>query len=503
MLRTVIDVLRRHGVSDVKTVACAAASQRAPQQPIVTLWPCHLGAYLGTDKWLSRDRALDAVWRRTAPANYKTVRTAWQARGRKARRTTAKAVYDVAAGAGGGTAAVAGPGSQDDALDPFPNVKTAEDVKAFTRTHSKRDVQKLYRTKGVVGEADTVQLLQLQLQGTVEARNFGVWYSPGEDVGGPRETLASVAGLGGPIVDPGPYQLVGAVDVMVRRDSDGASIPVEIKTRVGGGVVDPPPYAELLQLQAYLRSLQAPYGLHVQRRLGSTHLHTVRVDRDDALWARAVQPQLDAFVCDVRRLLRGAVADEDLRHRVLLAGLDGEGDTDYVVPLDMPVSSPSPSPSPPPSLPTPPPPPPPACVRPKKRPRQEHLTVSPVCVPTAAVVLAKFWMVAAAPDPVSIAHVNPGDVLPLACTPDGTGVVVGTGDPKLPDSVAAAVARLLQASGDRCCVRSTVISRSTGTLNMFTTVRGPEDVRDTVTALVEGIKAATASVPKRTRRSAK
>ena len=320
----------------------------------------------------ARNQALGRLWQEVAPASFFAARDTWEARGRRPRRLTSKDLMAAAAADAARTASAADPtastvqagatasededgatdtdtdteGVQDDA---FPEVRTAADVAQYRLKHTPAQTLKLYRAKGVVEEAVTINLLRRLLRdrgavpgvgargrdahdvptgGRVTHVSSSLWWTP---VGGPqgfmpRESAEGAARDGppgprgaatlpGPVVDPGPFAVVGRVDCAIALET-GAQVPVEIKTRMGP-LFPQIPHAEKLQLQAYIQCLRAPWGLHVQRSMGSDAVSCVRVDRDDALWTSEVLPGLRRFACDVRRLLRGSLIDEELRHTVL------------------------------------------------------------------------------------------------------------------------------------------------------------------------------------------
>jgi hypothetical protein len=93
---------------------------------------------------------------------------------------------------------------------------------------------------------------------------------------------------------------------------------VEIKTRMAS-IPECMPAHDALQVLTYLEMTRAPRAMYVQRRAHTAELRVQHINRDPALWEAAMAPRVRAFVCDVRRLLRGAPQDEGLRHRALAA----------------------------------------------------------------------------------------------------------------------------------------------------------------------------------------
>jgi hypothetical protein len=103
---------------------------------------------------------------------------------------------------------------------------------------------------------------------------------------------------------------------------------VEIKTRMSPRSMGVHP-KERLQLQAYIHAMNAPWGLHVQNVLNTKHLIETVIDRDDVHWNTVVVPAVEAFVCDIRRLIHGTDADanQELVKEVLAAAREVRRET--------------------------------------------------------------------------------------------------------------------------------------------------------------------------------
>ena len=110
----------------------------------------------------------------------------------------------------------------------------------------------------------------------------------------------------------------GEVDGWLEATDTAEQTIVEIKLRLRQ-IQAHPPASDLLQLQTYLHINSAAAAYYVQGLYGSEELRVQRVLRDDHLWEHTILPGLRAFVCDVRKLLRGCPEDIPLRESVLLA----------------------------------------------------------------------------------------------------------------------------------------------------------------------------------------
>lgn len=283
-------------------------------EPTVELWPSEVNAYLGyKGGFLTRTEALARVWRRTNDANFTAAREQWLARGRVPRKQSVK--RDGAAdGASGGSDSLA---RQLECLrDPYPKVLTPEDVDRFRAAHSPEDVSRLYRSKGRTMEPYIVSLFEDKVKQPVLLRNTALYWSDAMEGAGVIGAK-SCARPPGPILDPGEFVLKGEVDGAI-MDGPKQYAPVECKLRLKAPTTGVPT-SELLQIQAYLAALNAERGFHVQHVLGTHEVLHHTVWRNRSLWTNTVMPALRKFVCDVRRLLRGDLTDEALRHEVLYA----------------------------------------------------------------------------------------------------------------------------------------------------------------------------------------
>lgn len=267
-------------------------------EAVVTLWASEVAAYLDRDTYHSRLQMLGRVWRRANDACVEEVRRQWLARGRRPRVTAPDEITPVI-----------------HQHDPFPDIRTAAEAQAFCAHSSAGQRAKLYMAKGTLLEEDTSNLLAQQLAQPVVLRNSSsVWSAA---TGAVRPAAArTVRGLG-PINEPGQYVIHGEVDGWL-LDPPYANVIVEYKLRMRG-VKQAVPERDVLQIQTYLAMHGADKALHVQRTFGTDELKITTILRDTVTWDAVIRPGLDAFVCDIRRLLRGALEDEPLRHAVLSA----------------------------------------------------------------------------------------------------------------------------------------------------------------------------------------
>jgi hypothetical protein len=267
----------------------------------VVLWPSEVLGYLGNDGYISKNALLGRVWQRTHESSYRAALEQWLQRGRRASRTEDPSTIPACR----------------QVPDEFPSVKTAEDFARFKAGASHAVVQRLIVTKGRALEEDTARLLAGTLRQPIQHRNVATYWrsdvSRACSLGGvSRRTLRPP----GPITKPGPYVLVGEVDGWLSQPPH-ENVVVEFKLRMGE--VNPtPPLRDVLQIQAYLEMNNVERGLHVQRKFGTDTLVIASIARDREAWATRVIPGLDAFVCQVRALLRGAMEDDQLRHQVLM-----------------------------------------------------------------------------------------------------------------------------------------------------------------------------------------
>ncbi len=284
-------------------------------EPTVTLWSSEIGAYMGRDTWTSKLQALAKVWRRTHEPSYREAHVLWLARGQKPLRVTSKQVMaallrDDETDVGGG-----GDKKRKRCMpsNKYFKVQTVADVVDFRARQTPKDVLALYKEKGVLLEEDTAQLFSRITGHAVEMRNAGVTWSPDGSVGALRE-CPSVRPVG-PILDPGAYTIVGEVDGVLCAPPPHGNTPVEIKVRMCG-IPATIPFKDVAQVHSYMAMLGATQAFHVQRAFATDEVKTTTVQWNAALWDKEITPALEAFVCDVRKLLRGALSDEQLRHDV-------------------------------------------------------------------------------------------------------------------------------------------------------------------------------------------
>ncbi len=283
----------------------------AVNEPIIKLWPAEVAAYMGKDSRMSRDEALAAVWRRTHETSMLKVHKEWVARGKTARRITSAEV-EARVFTGGPAVATAGPNNFR-----FTHIQTREDLQAFcgNAATSKASIQSLYLEKGRTGEDETAALLARLVDQDLALRNSASYWRPG--VGAVAMDRAHVVRLPGPITDPGPYAFMGEVDGWLTEEPF-KDVIVEMKTRMNG-IPETIPIKDILQLQTYMMMHDKERSLHVQRAFATSIVVVNEIKRNKELWASTIEPALVQFVCDIRKLLRGSVEDELIRHRVLSA----------------------------------------------------------------------------------------------------------------------------------------------------------------------------------------
>jgi hypothetical protein len=240
----------------------------------VVIYPTELGAILGCDRFESRLKMLAAKWRATDPRGFRL------------------AMVGRIAGTGGtGGTAIAG----------RPRCAGVHNEAAVLRLLAANS------TAGVTEVTSTSRPMwwRTRLLDGVAEGGLGC-YQQQQQQQTPTEDP----------IEPGPYVISGEVDAVVRTKDCPIDVPVEIKTR--GSAMSLGVYPrERLQLQAYIQAMDAPWGLHVQNVLGTTTVVETRVPRDDEEWNTRVVPAVEAFVCDVRRVVRNCAADAELIRAVL------------------------------------------------------------------------------------------------------------------------------------------------------------------------------------------
>jgi len=270
---------------------------RARTEPSVTLWASEIGSYINQDAWMSRDRALAKVWRRTNDSHFLDVQSLWRAHGCRF------------------------PTSADDyvssqLMDPFSHLQTVEDIENFRKIATPADIIKMYRTKGVLKEEAVAAMFSESIQQPVMLRHAAVEWRSATQTSHDMLPLTTVRAPG-PVDDPGHYTLVGQVDGWLTSHPYAGTV-VEIKVRMDH--IPPfPPDRDVMQVQAYMHINNAEECIYVQNLFGTRVLQTMHFYRDRKYWDCVIKPGLDAFVCDIRRLLRGSPEDVVLRHRVLAA----------------------------------------------------------------------------------------------------------------------------------------------------------------------------------------
>lgn len=326
LTKTVLDAVQRMVEDEVKrrmmqpaTSASEPALEADAPQPAparseatVVLWSSEIASYMNADSWQTRVQALGKVWKRTHECSFRDAREKWLLRGQKPMFVTNKQLLAEATAAADPDTEVK---KKKYAVDPYVGVQTAADVEKFKLEKSSREVLNLYKTKGKLLEEDTARLFEKVIGQPVDHRNAGVIWEPG--FSGLRRTLS--VRPAGPIVDPGPFVIMGELDGCLLQPPF-ENVPVEFKLRMGSkGISDTIPYRDILQVQSYMEIMGADKALHVQRAFGSQAVITTTVEKDQHMWDTKICPAIEGFVCDVRKLLRGSLADEEFRHVVLAA----------------------------------------------------------------------------------------------------------------------------------------------------------------------------------------
>jgi len=268
-------------------------------EAIIPLWASEVGSYMGEDSWHPRCKSLGRVWRRTNDAHFMAVLDAWKSNGRQFGSASSSAAPNLA--------------------DPFPDVRNAADVAAFRKGCTPADALRLYKTKGHLFEDSLAAMLGEELGQPVELRNTAVSWRADS---GATASIATSVRPPGEITDPGVFTIVGEVDGWLLHPPHANTI-VELKLRMQR-LPPSPPRRDVAQVQTYMAIYDVNETLYVQSVLGTEEIHVTKMSRDRRAWETEMLPSIRQFVCDIRRLLRGDVADMALRHEVLNAV-----DTDY------------------------------------------------------------------------------------------------------------------------------------------------------------------------------
>lgn len=294
--------------AEVKRQLGSAVPVPRSAEVTVVLWSSEIAAYLGDDAWLSRPQILAKVWKRSHEGSYRDAHDKWLLRGKKPLRLTNKQILSE----GLGEMLAASTCSTKQSTDPYLKVQTSEDVERFRKDHSQKEVLKLYRTKGKLLEEETSQLFAESINQPVSLRNAAVLWDPSLNAGELRQD-PSVRPLG-PILTPGPYVITGEMDACL-TSPPFVNTPVEFKLRMSG-IPSSVPFRDIVQLHSYMAMMGSKKGFLVQRAFGSAAVDTTILDWDEELWCGKILPAVETIVCDVRKLLRGSLADEELRHQV-------------------------------------------------------------------------------------------------------------------------------------------------------------------------------------------
>ena len=266
-------------------------------EPAVTLWASELSSYMGNtngdaSSFQSRTRALGGVWKRTNEAQFRAVMAHWRANG----------------------CMLQGDAAARQMHDPFPDVRTADDVRAFCKSHPSADIMRLYKAKGRLCEDELVARFAQSIQREVSCRHTAITWHSNQAPLKLRDGVVTQRPPG-PLTDPGTFSIVGEVDGYL-QDGPYAGSVVEIKLRLQE-LRQQVPLRDYMQIQTYLQLFQSPMAFYVQGLFGTEQLLVKPILRNPDEWQRVIMPELREFVCDVRRLLRGAPEDMALRALVL------------------------------------------------------------------------------------------------------------------------------------------------------------------------------------------
>ncbi len=238
----------------------------------VVLWPSEMPAILALKgAWKSRMAALGAAWSRSNRPSFEAARERWLENNQRL------------------------------TLPP-----------GDAETTSLAATLAMYSERGRDNEARAVKALQDEgFLGELH-RNVACWWSS-DDAPRPVCDVASIN-----VHRASPYRFHGELDAVTSApDADGKRNFLEFKLRFGG-LEDVVPPGDVAQVRAYLMMTQYDYAVLHEHVHGSGGVgRTTRIDRDDATWSRDYKPHVEQFVCDVRRCMRGALADESLRQAVL------------------------------------------------------------------------------------------------------------------------------------------------------------------------------------------
>lgn len=318
LTKVIMDSVKEMVDAEIKRALATSAYTRPAalkNEVTVVLWSSEVGAYMDKDPWQSRNQVLAKVWKRTDERNFRDVRDKWILRGKKPIHVTSKQVIQEALKNTAISETYLSKRTTVQQNDPYLKIQTVDDVEKFKQTHSTKDVVKLYRTKGKLLEEETSTLFSDKIGQPVSLRNTSVAWEPSGDTTGIR-IEPSVRPLG-PILNPGPYILTGEMDACLTQPPF-QNTPVEFKMRMTG-IPSSIPHRDILQIHTYMAMMGSRRGFLVQRAFGTMDVDTTTVEWDEELWKGVILPAIESTVCDVRRLLRGSLADEDLRHQVLLA----------------------------------------------------------------------------------------------------------------------------------------------------------------------------------------
>jgi len=278
----------------------------ASEVPVV-LFASEVAGYLGRDTFNNRLKCLGRVWRRANEVQYQEVYTTWKTNG-----CTFPALHTAEAAAA--SAAIRR------TFDPFPDVRTPQDVKAFREAvRDPGKIMELNRMKGHMNEEALIRQVEAHCGAAVVLRNTSaVWSSVTEAAATATSGRApAIPRPPGVLTDPGPFLLKGEVDGWMMEDGV-PSVVVEVKTRTQT-VPATIPERDRLQVQTYLNMHRVQKAVYAQGLLGTDVLDVHIMPRDAVAWRDDILPALRTFVCDVRRLLRGDSSDNVLRHQTLQA----------------------------------------------------------------------------------------------------------------------------------------------------------------------------------------
>jgi hypothetical protein len=291
-----MDAILKRCMPAIQLILAEAITEAATRtDPIIRLWASEIGGYLGKDAWTSRDKALATVWKRTDEVQYKEVSEQWKLNGGELQKKPEKSV------------------AMRTRKDPYPDVKTMDDIIQFRKDASQEEVLKLYRSKGYLFEESVALDYGASIDQPVINRNTSTIWSYPQGSTLPYYKASVPIPEDTNITSPGPFTIVGEVDGWLQTPPT----IVEFKLRMQR-IPDTIPERDMLQVQTYLHMNNVEQAAYVQTLFGTRSMVVKHIQRDTDMWNTCIYPGIIKFVCDVRKVLRGeALEDLQLRHRAL------------------------------------------------------------------------------------------------------------------------------------------------------------------------------------------